>query len=318
MTDSGVRLDRDGPVVTLTLCRPHVLNAQTPAMWGQLRRIGRDLPGDVRVVVVRGEGRAFSAGLDLSAVSQPADSGSARPESVRKSGDGESTDPHSRDARVNPAAVSDMTDVDHAIKQSHDTDSHVDSADSNAANAEENFRFATLAQLSTAAAADLISTFQAGFDWLRRPDLITIAAVQGYAIGAGFQLALACDLRVLADNAQFAMAEVSLGLVPDLGGTKRLVELVGYGRALELCVTGRRIGAAEADRMGLVTSVVPLIDLDKVVRDLTAQIIAAPRDAVVEIKALLAAAAGRSFAEQEKAEREAQVRRIRDLVGLGE
>ena len=66
VTDPGVRLDRDGPVATVTLCRPHVLNAQTPAMWKELRQIGRDLPGDIRVVVVRGEGRAFSAGLDLA------------------------------------------------------------------------------------------------------------------------------------------------------------------------------------------------------------------------------------------------------------
>ena len=73
MTDPGVRLDRDGPVATVTLCRPHVLNAQTPAMWEELRPIGRDLPGDIRVVVVRGEGRAFSAGLDLAAVSAAAD-----------------------------------------------------------------------------------------------------------------------------------------------------------------------------------------------------------------------------------------------------
>ena len=77
MADPGVRVDCDGPVATVTLCRPHVLNAQTPAMWGELRAIGRDLPGDIRVVVVRGEGRAFSAGLDLAAVSAAADADDA-------------------------------------------------------------------------------------------------------------------------------------------------------------------------------------------------------------------------------------------------
>lgn len=66
MTSSGVRLDRDGPVASVTLCRPDVLNAQTPQTWEQLREVGRTLPGDVRVVVVRGQGRAFSAGLDRS------------------------------------------------------------------------------------------------------------------------------------------------------------------------------------------------------------------------------------------------------------
>src|SRR5687768_3935118 len=64
---SGVRLECDGPVATVTLSRPDVLNAQTPEMWLALSEFSRDLPGDVRVVVVRGEGRAFSAGLDLSA-----------------------------------------------------------------------------------------------------------------------------------------------------------------------------------------------------------------------------------------------------------
>ncbi len=61
--------------------------------------------------------------------------------------------------------------------------------------------------------------FQEAFTWWRRPDLVTVAAVQGHAVGAGFQLALACDLRVVADDAQFAMREPSLGLVPDLVGT---------------------------------------------------------------------------------------------------
>jgi enoyl-CoA hydratase/carnithine racemase len=69
MSEPGVRVECDGPVATVTLCRPHVLNAQTPTMWEELRVIGRDLPGDIRIVVVRGEGRAFSAGLDLNAVS---------------------------------------------------------------------------------------------------------------------------------------------------------------------------------------------------------------------------------------------------------
>ena len=166
--------------------------------------------------------------------------------------------------------------------------------------------------------ADRIGEFQEAFTWLHRPDLISIAAVQGHAIGAGFQLALACDLRVVADDAQFAMAEVTLGLVPDLGGTKRLVDLVGYSRALEICVTGRRLDAYEAERLGLANIVVPRRELDAATRDLTAAILASDRDAVIEIKALLAGAAGRSCREQRRAEREAQTRRLRDLAGLGE
>ncbi len=177
---------------------------------------------------------------------------------------------------------------------------------------------AELVHLPPAECAERIAELQQAFAWLRRADLISVAAVQGYAIGAGFQLALACDLRVLAHDARFAMPEVTLGLVPDLGGTKRLVELVGYARALEICVTGRQFDATEAERIGLASTVVPRADLDAAVADLVAAILSSPRDAVVEVKALLAGAADRSYEEQSRAEREAQVRRLRDLAGLGE
>lgn len=249
MTSTGFRVDSDGPVATVVLDRPQVRNAQTPAMWHALARFARELTGQTRVVVVKGEGLSFSAGLDRTIV---------------------------------PTEL------------------------------------AEIAALSPEAAAERIAGYQAAFSWLRRPDLITIAAVQGHAIGAGFQLALACDLRVAADTASFAMAEVTLGLVPDLTGTKRLVDLIGYARALELCVTGRRVGAAEAAQSGLVNLVVPAAELDSATADLVAAILAGHRDAVVEIKALLSGASTRDHAEQERLEREAQVRRIRDLAGLGE
>ena len=73
-----------------------------------------------------------------------------------------------------------------------------------------------------------IRGYQAGFRWLRVPAPCPVAAVQGHAIGAGAQLALACDLRVVAEDAQLRLPEAMLGLVPDLGGTHPLVELVGY------------------------------------------------------------------------------------------
>ncbi len=110
--------------------------------------------------------------------------------------------------------------------------------------------------------AESIATWQEGFTWLRRPERITIAAVHGAAVGAGFQLALACDLRVLTDTARFSMREPLLGLVPDLTGTKPLVELVGYSRALEICATTRWVGAEEARTIGLATAVVPAEELD--------------------------------------------------------
>jgi enoyl-CoA hydratase/carnithine racemase len=252
MTGStGVRLDQDGPVATVTLCRPESLNPQTPALWHRLRDIGRELPGDVRIVVVRGEGRSFSAGLDLAVLS----------------------------GELSPAEAG---------------------------------------RLPGSELEDRIATYQQGFDWLRRADLVSVAAVQGHAVGAGFQLALACDLRVLASDAKLSMAEIRLGLVPDLGGTKRLVDLVGYARALEICLTARQIDAEEAYRIGLAALVVAPADLDSAVADLASALVSAPRGAVSEIKSLLAAAAGHSYAEQAAAEREAQARRIRDLADLGE
>src|SRR5262249_38384585 len=135
------------------------------------------------------------------------------------------------------------------------------------------------------AAEDLIGVYQEAFGWLARPDLVSVAAVQGHAIGAGFQLALACDIRLAADDVQFCMAEPSLGLVPDLGGTKRLLDAVGYARAVELCLTARRVGAAEADRIGLANLVVPPDQLDAAVADLTAALLAVPRGSAVETKA---------------------------------
>ena len=76
-----------------------------------------------------------------------------------------------------------------------------------------------------------VAAWQEGYLWLRDPGIVSIAAVQGHAIGAGFQLALACDLRILADDAKLCMKEPALGLVPDLTGTKPLVDIVGLPRA---------------------------------------------------------------------------------------
>jgi enoyl-CoA hydratase/carnithine racemase len=162
-----------------------------------------------------------------------------------------------------------------------------------------------------------IRGFQEAFGWLRRPDLVSVAAVQGHAIGAGFQLALACDLRVLADDASFTMAESRYGLVPDLGGTAPLVAAVGYPRALEICLTARRVDAVEALAIGLATLVVPRAALDAAVADLVAALLAPLPEVAEETKALLLDAPGRTLEEQEAAERSAQLRRLRALAAGG-
>jgi enoyl-CoA hydratase/carnithine racemase len=162
-------------------------------------------------------------------------------------------------------------------------------------------------------AAEVIASYQAGFTWLRRPEFVSIAVVQGHAIGAGFQLALACDLRLAAEDAMFTMAEPTLGLVPDLGGTQPLVELVGYARAIEICATGRRFGAGEAERAGLVNLVVPGDQLRATTDDLVGALLSTNRDAVTATKRLLLDARDRSVDEQLLAERVAQVHRLRAL-----
>ena len=164
--------------------------------------------------------------------------------------------------------------------------------------------------------ADTIGAYQEGFTWLRRSDVVSIAAVQGHAIGAGFQLALSCDLRVVADDAAFSMREPMLGLVPDLTGTKPLVELVGYSRALELCATARSVGAEEAYEIGLATVVVPRAELQQSVDDLVAALTAPLYGAVSETKALFQSARVLDLEDQRRLERQAQVRRFRELASL--
>lgn len=165
-------------------------------------------------------------------------------------------------------------------------------------------------------AGEQIASWQRAFDWQSRAGIVSVAAVQGHAIGAGFQLALGADIRIVADDVQFTMAEPTLGLVPDLGGTKRLVDLVAYSRAAEICLTGRRIGADEALRIGLASHVVPAGELDSAVDRTVAALLAVNREAAAETKALLLAAGRRTQSEQEAAEREAQYRRLRGLIGL--
>lgn len=160
----------------------------------------------------------------------------------------------------------------------------------------------------------LIASFQEGFTTWRAGSAIVIAAVQGYAIGAGFQLALAADLRIAATDASFAMRETSLGLVPDLAGTEPLLDIVGYSRALEICITGRMINADEALRLGLVNAVAPLAELSATVDATVAAILAMPASAVAATKAVLAHRVNAERDEQRAHERAAQRDLLRALL----
>lgn len=161
---------------------------------------------------------------------------------------------------------------------------------------------------------DMITAAQSAFTWWGEVPQVTIALVQGHAIGAGFQLALAADLLVAAPDALFAMRETSLGLVPDLGGTGPLVDRVGYSRALEICATGRYVDAEEAHRIGLANAVVDMEEWDQYLDQLCAPIRSALPGAVGDLKALLRGATADSA--QLTREREAQKRRLRELSTL--
>ena len=101
-----------------------------------------------------------------------------------------------------------------------------------------------------------------------------IAAVNGFALGGGCELAMACHLRIASDAAKFGQPEVTLGLIPGYGGTQRLPRLVGKGRALQLLMTGEIIDASEAFRIGLVNRVVPAADLMKTATEMMKSMIA--------------------------------------------
>lgn len=224
----------------------------TPAMWHGLATIGQTLPPAVRVVVVRGAGPSFSAGIDLRLFSPdgvPGEEPLHRPDSP--------------------------------------------------------------------GFEDWIASCQDGYRWLRSPGITSVAAVQGHAIGGGFQLALACDLRILADDAQLCMKEPQLGLVPDLTGTKPLVDIVGLPRALELCLTGRTVGAAEAARLRLAELVVPGADLDGAVADLVAALLAVEPAVARATKELLSQAPRNDAAAQAAAERRIQAALQRERLASG-
>jgi enoyl-CoA hydratase/carnithine racemase len=103
--------------------------------------------------------------------------------------------------------------------------------------------------------------FRCALDTLAAVPRATIAAINGYALGGGCELALACDLRVAADNAKLGQPEVLLGIIPGGGGTQRLTRLVGPSRAKDIVYSGRQVGAEEALRIGLVDRVVPAADV---------------------------------------------------------
>lgn len=257
MTHPALEIERSGLTLTFWLNAPQTRNAQTPSLWAALADAAAHVPDDVRVVLLRGRGPDFSAGLHRGMLAPGGLPG--EPDLLALAGRGQ---------------------------QGGDD----------------------------AAVRDAIAGFQRAFTCWRELPQPVVAVVQGHAVGAGFQLALAADLRVVADDATFAMREVALGLVPDLAGTTPLARLVGPARAFELCATGRPVHADEAARIGLANAVVPRVGLDAAVEATVSALLAAPEAALREVTALMRGAGTRPAAEQEAAERAAQARLLAALA----
>jgi enoyl-CoA hydratase/carnithine racemase len=255
--DAGhVRLFIEGPLATVVLNLPERRNAMTPSRWAALAAVPDLLTDDVAVVLVRGEGAVFCAGLDLR------------------------------------MATAEGVPGEQSIKD--------------------------VAALGAQGIQDWIATQQRAHTWLGDPRWISVAAVQGAAVGAGFQLALAADIRVIATDARFCMKEAALGLVPDVTGTATLYRAVGYPRALELSASARWVDAAEAMSLGLALRMVAPQDLAAAAAEVCASFTANPVGAVRGVKQLMLGAAGRTQAEQAAAERATQVpllRAMADLIG---
>ncbi|PYQ57565.1 MAG: hypothetical protein DMF58_18030 [Acidobacteria bacterium] len=109
---------------------------------------------------------------------------------------------------------------------------------------------------------------QAVLSFIERFPKPVIAAINGFALGGGCELALACHIRIASEKAQIGLPEVTLGIIPGYGGTQRMARLLGKGKALELICTGDRIGAADAERIGLVNKVVPADQLMSVAEEM--------------------------------------------------
>jgi enoyl-CoA hydratase/carnithine racemase len=223
-----LRFERDGAIGWLWLHRPDRLNAFTIEMWREMAALGDALvdDADLRALVVSGEGRAFSSGIDTSVFT------------------GGSDNDIGVDAEPN-------THADPTV-------------------------------------AGILRT-QDAYTWLEEAVYPTIAAVRGYALGAGLQLALACDIRIFGRGTQVGLLEHKYGILPDLGGTQRLPRLVGAGKAKELIWTAARIDADEAYRIGLCERLVDADDVETEARSLAETIAAQPPLAVRGAKRAVAA-----------------------------
>ncbi len=226
-------LDERG-VGWLRFNRPERLNAWNSEMWREMGALGNRLVNDssIRALVVTGNGRAFSSGIDTATFAE---------------------------GTLNPAALAATSSEDVSRRHENPT-------------------------------TNMILEVASTYAWLADAPFPTIAAVQGYAFGAGLQVALACDIRVFAHGAVVGLLEHKYGMLPDLGGTQRLPRLVGPAKAKHMIWTSAKIDSEEALRIGLCEQTVPHEELEETVSELAGIIAAQPPLAVQGTKRAVRAA----------------------------
>jgi enoyl-CoA hydratase len=161
---------------------------------------------------------------------------------------------------LNAQCKSELKELFTSIRNDHDVDAVIITG-----SGEKAFVAGTdigeLISLNAESGKEFAERGQSIFDLIQHLGKPVIAAVKGYALGGGCELALACHLRICSENAKFGQPEVNLGVIPGYGGTQRLARLVGIGKATEMILTGNQIDAREALRIGLVNNVVPQAEL---------------------------------------------------------
>ena len=244
-----ISYEQVGAVGWLRLNRPERLNAMTVEMWEELAKLGESLGDDasLRCLVVTGEGRAFSSGIDVEHLLSGGGGGL-----FSEAGKGSS------------ATVAEIPSSGRGMED----------------------------KLVTR-----INDLQEAYTWLADAPYPTIAAMRGYALGGGLQLALACDLRIAARGTKLALPEHKYGLLPDLGGTYWLPRIVGPAKAKELIFTGETIDAEEAHRIGLVNRLVDDGELEAAARALAEKIAGQPPIAVRGSKRAIDRACRQSLGE---------------------
>ncbi|WP_336469853.1 enoyl-CoA hydratase/isomerase family protein [Bacillus massiliigorillae] len=135
---------------------------------------------------------------------------------------------------------------------------------------------ADINQLNAREALDVLKPggMQEIYDYIESYEKPTIAMINGLALGGGCELALACDIRVMAEHAKIGLPELNLAIIPSAGGTQRLTRLMGKGKAIEMILLGKFISAYDAERFGLVSEIVPLDELQAKVEEIAGQILA--------------------------------------------